>query len=201
MRKRGSVKNDTRTLVAPLAAVLAVAAIAWLGLDNWRLKRIAARIPNNIVTASLLGEGDRLPEVEIREIEPSGSGMTRKNLDEVLGGIDILFFYTTTCPYCRASFPTALELREQAARIGVDLLGVSLRRSDAGYEETAPPGWKAPILSIPDPREAARLGVARVPTLVLIDPEQRVSRIWSGELTEQRSQEILTAAQQLTIGR
>jgi peroxiredoxin len=96
----------------------------------------------------------------------------------------VLFLFTTTCPYCRAALPTwrtlADSLRRTASRIQV--LGVSLDSAGATRDYRAAHQLDFPVGLLASPKYVALYKAMAVPQTVVLDADGRVRYATIGTL-------------------
>jgi len=100
------------------------------------------------------------------------------------GERQLLFFLTTTCPYCRATVPVWNELsREFASRRGVTVLGVVLDSAHRAQEYRDELDIHFPLVVLEDRRYAVLMRANTVPLTMIIDGVTgRMVHARSGEL-------------------
>ena len=93
------------------------------------------------------------------------------------GGKQVLFLFTTTCPYCKASLPAVRELATAAAAEpppGAAMYGIVLDSLTLAADYAAANDLSFPIVEFPA-RKLRHLYRARsVPTLLVLNAEGRV---------------------------
>jgi thiol-disulfide isomerase/thioredoxin len=108
------------------------------------------------------------------------------------GQVQLLYYFTTTCPFCRASIPAWNELAELLEAEGLGRsLGVGLDSLDldayAAEFEVA-----YPVVRMIDRRMASYYRANRVPVTVVLDDEGRVRATRAGQLDALQADSILT---------
>lgn len=93
------------------------------------------------------------------------------------GRSQVLIFFTTTCPYCRATLPawrdlTRSLLADSAGRH--DVYWVSLSSPDSTREYVKDHAIAAPVAFLPDKKVRRVYGVHGVPVTVVLDARGRV---------------------------
>lgn len=106
----------------------------------------------------------------------------------------LLYFFTTTCPYCRASIPAWKELAGEAARRGVQVIGVALDSVAAVERYRSEHGLTFPIVHLDDDRIAALYRATRVPLTLLVGDGGRIEQARTGELTDSAAIDSLRLA-------
>jgi len=96
----------------------------------------------------------------------------------------ILYFFTTACPYCRASIPAWKEiLSSTTGRTDVDVYGVAVDTSDVLEEYELEHDLSYPIVRMTDPRFVRLFRVTGVPLTMIVDPTGRVAYARRGEFS------------------
>ncbi len=114
--------------------------------------------------------GAYVPELQLASVEGDTVVLGR------LGQPQLLFFFNTTCPHCRASVPgwneIASHLRPDS---DVALIGVAFDDSEMAeaYRQAQGLGFK--VVPVPDPRVAGLYRINAVPAVVLVDHEGRIA--------------------------
>jgi len=96
----------------------------------------------------------------------------------------LLYFFTTTCPFCSATLPTWKELAKDAKAVGVNVIGVSLDSLHLTQAYRAEHRLSFPIVLMDDQRYMAMYRANQVPLTMLVDETGRVSLARAGELTD-----------------
>lgn len=118
------------------------------------------------------------------------------SLGQPRGRRQVLFFFTTTCPHCRASLPqlklAARELREHG---DVELIGVAFAAPAQAAAYAREHDLDFPLVARDDRRTAALFRARRVPSLLVVDGDGLVRYRHVGALTGKTPlQELLQAA-------
>lgn len=97
------------------------------------------------------------------------------------GSGQLLFLFTTTCPYCRASLTgwnrIATDLADDT---DVQVLGIAVDQGEEGVDVAryqATHGLRFPVLGFPHPKLEALYRARTVPLVVLLDADGQV--LWS----------------------
>jgi len=112
------------------------------------------------------------------------------------GGYQVLFVFTTTCPYCLATLPAWERIAEAAgaeASTRVQVLGISLDSATATGAYVTQHGLTFPVLTFPDDKTARLYRADAVPVTVVVDPDGRVILGRPGGLTDAAVDSILAA--------
>jgi peroxiredoxin len=111
------------------------------------------------------------------------------------GQHQVLIFFRTTCPYCRASTPSwnkvAARLEDQP-EIGV--YGVALDSADAARAYAAERELRFSVIARPDPRLVALYRVSSVPLILILNQNARIAYARLGVLTEAAAVDSVVAA-------
>lgn len=100
------------------------------------------------------------------------------------GTRQLLYFFTTTCPYCRASVPTWKALAEKAAgRSDVAVFGVAVDSSSALDDYLVKHGLTYPVVRMASARYARLFRAGGVPLTMVVDPGGQVSYARRGEFS------------------
>lgn len=103
--------------------------------------------------------------------------------DPGVGRRQLIFFLTTSCPYCRASLPAWKRLAEDAGRLGrIDVVGVGFESTRRLSEYAGEHGLSFPMVALDDRRTAALFRAHRVPLTMIVDQAGRVLLTRVGEL-------------------
>lgn len=96
---------------------------------------------------------------------------------------DVLFLFTTTCEYCRASVPAWSEVAESLATIpSAEVFGVALDSADLVRPYAEEHGMSFPLLRFPNDKLPRMYGGRLVPTTIVLDGGGRVLWARVGEL-------------------
>lgn len=139
-----------------------------------------------VVGDPLLDETGRRPTATFaaNEMNAVAGEATDAELKEIAQQVGIWFFYRSDCVYCDKQAPV-LEMLERA--YGFNITAISL-------DGKSLPGGQFPNFRA-DTGQAARLGVDRTPTLVLVRPPEGIQTIARGVLSLQElRRRILTGA-------
>lgn len=131
---------------------------------------------------------------------PAVPARTLDGAELVLGaptsGAQILYFFTTTCPHCRASIPAVRSLAQAAT--GHQLVGVAEDKAEQARAYARDAGFGFPIVRLPDDRARALFRSRDVPMLLVVDPAGHVHYRHVGALSLQHAQAALAAAAPLS---
>jgi len=119
------------------------------------------------------------------------------SLGQPQGRRQVLFFFNTTCPHCRASLPQLkLAARELRRHDGVELIGVAFARPEQAAAYAREHALDFPLTALDDDRRSLALFRARrLPSLLVVDGDGRVRYQRVGELDGKTAlRELLSAA-------
>ena len=137
--------------------------------------------------------GTPAPDFSLTDLE----GKTIQ-LSQLRGAPVLLNFYNSTCPWCRTEMPRLADVYRRQDEVSVHILGVVT----ADDEATAAAFAKDKRLEFPIVLDSAHQACAdyaieRVPTVVLVDADGNVARVYEGaseQLAGVVEQTILAAA-------
>jgi peroxiredoxin len=160
--------GERRGLIALLALSLALVLLL-----TYRLHQLGAEYQRVRRLAPTLHDGSYVPPVRVALL--NGDSVTLGELGEGTRR-QVLFFFTTTCPYCRATVPVWRDLADSLARAGarVQVLGVSLDSAAATRSYQAAQRLTFPVVLLPSRRYAVLYKALAVPQTVVLDAEGRV---------------------------
>ncbi|MFQ5705693.1 MAG: peroxiredoxin family protein [Gemmatimonadales bacterium] len=133
--------------VASLGALaVALALVGVLGTQNRSLERRYAAL---VEQARLPYPGLTVPPFDAATL----AGDSVRIGESREGSAQILFFFTTTCPYCTATLPAWNRIASEAGRQGgVAIYGIQLDSAQSGLEYAQAHGLGFPLVRLPDPR-------------------------------------------------
>jgi thiol-disulfide isomerase/thioredoxin len=106
----------------------------------------------------------------------------RARLPQIVAGGGVIAFLTTTCPYCRETLPTWVELASAYEAVGVPFVGVSLHDAALTAAYVNEHDIEFPMWVAENPLAAGDLRVASVPFTVLVKDGAIVEEVWLGPL-------------------
>ncbi len=93
-----------------------------------------------------------------------------------LGHRQVLVFFRTTCPYCRASTPAWKAVAEGLVGDSqVAIYGVALDSADAARAYAAEHQLRFPVIPQPDPRLVGLYRISSVPLILVLNEEGRMA--------------------------
>lgn len=159
--------NEHKTLNRLLNALLAVAGILFVtGL----VRLTQARLETPSAPASLAGTQLRIPEL--------ASGVARQ----------LIVVLSTTCKFCSAEASLYRALNERAQRSQTGLVFVLPQSADEARAYLAALGVPARDVRSAD---LAAMGVWGTPTILLVDRNLRIERVWAGRVPEREWPSVL----------
>lgn len=100
------------------------------------------------------------------------------------GHRQLLYFFTTSCPYCRASVPMWKTLGKSAgSRDDVDVYGVAVDSSHALTDYEREHDLTYPVIRMANARFARLFRVSGVPLTMIVDPGGQVAYARRGEFS------------------
>jgi peroxiredoxin len=114
-------------------------------------------------------------------------------------GFQVLYYFTTTCPYCLASIPAWQEIASRAAEHGISVYAISLDPAEDAAAYVEEHGLSYPVVTLPHHKYRALYRTRRIPQTVIVDAEGQVAYGRSGVLTDPVAiDSVLTALATLT---
>ncbi len=101
------------------------------------------------------------------------------------GHVQVLFVFSTSCQYCKASLPAWKQIAaELAASEGVEVVWVSLDGVEPTRRYLVEHGIELPVVSLTDQRLRALYRAGTTPQTTVVDAEGRVGYSYLGAVTE-----------------
>lgn len=128
----------------------------------------------------LLTAGSRAPDFRLPQLN-GGFGALHGGLIE--DGPILLAFFKVTCPVCQLTLPFLDRLHQGAAPGSIRIFGVSQDDPEDTREFNRVFGVTFPMLLDPEDDDFAAsnaYGISSVPTLFLVEPDSKVSRVIEG---------------------
>ena len=175
--------------VVPLGALaVALALVGVLGTQNRSLEQRYATLAEQ---ARLPYPGLAVPAFDAATL----AGDSVRIGESREGSAQILFFLTTTCPYCKATLPAWNRIASEAGSRGeFAIYGIQLDSAQSGLEYAEAHGLGFPLVTLPDPRIQQWYRVHIVPTTVVLDRTGLVVYARGGEITAQETIDSVLAA-------
>lgn len=159
-----------------LALGAALALVVALGLKNRSLRAQYADLLERVTWPHA---GMYVPRFEA--VTLAGDSVTVGEAPD--DGAQVLFFFTTTCPYCRASVPYWKRIHAAlAGDTGVEVYGVQLDSLHLGPPYVRQHGIEYPVVGLEDRGMVSRYRIRRVPMTLVVDGEGRVRYARRGQL-------------------
>lgn len=159
----------------PLAALaVAAALVVVLARQNRGLRAERAELLDR---ATVAYAGMWVPAVPARAV----GGAALRLGEPGPGEAQVLYFFTTTCRYCKASVPA---LKKLAARLGgpVRMIGVSDEPAEATRRYVQAHGLPFPAASVPERRVIGLFRARTVPLITVVNAEGRATYTRYGTL-------------------
>ena len=114
-----------------------------------------------------------------------------------LGHRQVLIFFRTTCPYCRASMPAFNAIAERLAPDSqIAIYGVALDSANAARAYVTEHGLRFPVLAELAPRLVGLYRVSRVPLILVVNEQGRLAYARLGVLESAAAVDsVVTAAE------
>ena len=111
----------------------------------------------------------------------------------------LLNFFKSTCPWCQLEMPRLAEMYNRLSEVNVRVLGIVVGKDDNASAEkfASDKQLQFPIAVDSEKQVREEYGLQRVPTLVLVDENGNVARVYEGsteQLTGIVEQTMLAAA-------
>lgn len=186
-------------IVLGVALALSTALVVLLALEVRQLREDQRWL---VERASEPYFGMYVPRVPVTALDGS-----THHLGQPQGRFQVLFFFTTTCPHCRASLPLVKSIAGQLDRVSggqAQMLGIAHDSPAAAAGYARRHGLPFPVVATSDRRTAMLFRARKVPLLLVVDGDGRVrySRIGvvnsregvTGVLSAVRNTELPAAA-------
>jgi peroxiredoxin len=99
-------------------------------------------------------------------------------------GVQVLYYFTTTCPYCLQSIPAWQEIASRASEHGVAVYAISLDPAEEAAAYVAEHGLSYPVVTLPHRKYRALYRTRRIPQTVIVDSDGQVAYGRPGLLTD-----------------
>ncbi len=113
----------------------------------------------------------------------------------------VLLFFTTTCPYCKASIPVWNAVATRGRELGFAVYGVVLDSLDLARAYVAEHGLTYPVVPLPERRLAELYRIRRVPMMLVVDAAGRIRYARWGEVSSGTVLDSVVAAAHGTAGK
>lgn len=157
-------------LVRLLVAAALTAAIALVVVQALQARSLRRRYGELYVRATQPHAGIFLPTFQASSLD----GRIATIGESPDGGRQVLFIFTHTCPYCRASLPAWRQIADSLAESGVGVYGISLDSAHQTRAYVAENGLSFPVVHFPLRKLAVLYRTRTVPQTMVVDGEGRV---------------------------
>lgn len=177
-----------------LTGLIAVMAIVGLAVDNFRL-RTAIR-EGRSGSEQPIKPGLTLPDAAFLRSDGGEFTLSGQLGHSANGGL--LYFFTTTCPYCRQSLPKIGLIARTVQSRAMTFWGISLdgEMATRRYKEHEDIRWA--VTTLPKDSEFRAL-IRRVPTVLLVNRTGEVLESWQGQVDSVTAGEIEDAVRTLSM--
>lgn len=175
-----STSLSRRIIVPAVLAIALTIAVALVIALTQDLRASTDRYDRLLTVATQAHRGMYVPDHAVTTLagDPAVLGT------DGTGRRQLLFFLTTTCPFCRASLPAWKELTAEARAAGnVTVLGVVLDSAHLAEPYADEHALPFPLAVLEDQRYRRLFRVTRVPLTMVVDERGRVLIGRLGELT------------------
>ena len=160
----------------PLVALAAAAALVIvLARQNRELRVEQVAL---IDRATLPYAGMWVPAVSATSMD----GATLRIGEPGRGGAQLLYFFTTTCQYCRASIPALKQVAARVKAPGVAMIGVTDEPAEPTRAYAAGHALPFPVASVPEQRVMGLFRSRTVPLLTVVNADGRATYTRQGVL-------------------
>lgn len=114
-------------------------------------------------------------------------------------GRQVLFFFTTTCPYCRSTLPAWREIVaavDTISSVPVKVYGISLDSAEVTRKYVEEHRLPFPVLHFPQEKLSSLYRARAVPLTAVVDAQGRMIHARLGELTERAAIDSVVAMAQ-----
>jgi peroxiredoxin len=172
--------DRVRTVALAGALLVALALVVALGIETRSLR------------AAYQDLGNRAREPHAGIFVPTFRAATLRGDSLTVGalpasGRQVVFVFTTTCPYCRASLPAWRQLArdvDTARTVRVQVVGVSWDSAEQTRRYAAEQGLTFPIVRFPERKLGVLYRARAVPVTLVLDSTGRVLFGHVGVLTD-----------------
>ncbi|MDH5484660.1 MAG: TlpA family protein disulfide reductase [Gammaproteobacteria bacterium] len=139
-------------------------------------------------TASVIGQ--RRPDFELNDIEGNP-----RNINEWNNKVILVNFWATWCPPCKKEIPAFMELQEQYADQGFQIIGIAIDNLDDVKDYVDTMGINYPVMAAElTAMEIARLYGNRInalPFSAFVDRNGIITHIKPGELSKEATEKLI----------
>jgi cytochrome c biogenesis protein CcmG, thiol:disulfide interchange protein DsbE len=157
-----------------------LALIAGVLLLGWGLSMFGPLLGSSAL------EGEQAPDFNLPVVIGEGAFQDRLRLSDQRGKVVLLDFWASWCGPCRASVPMLGRVQESFPKDQVLIVGINSESRGEGLFMMVQKYWNFRYLSLHDPSQQTLLsyGVNAFPTMVLIDRDGIVQKVYPGTPTE-----------------
>lgn len=187
-----SVGQGMARWFSPAAVVAALVLVAVLAAKNQSLQREVRRLS---VQDKLPHSGLVVPAFRTETL--TGDSVTIGSA--IPGGRQVLFFFTTTCPYCLQTLPVWKDLDVRlryADSTNVQVFGISLDSVEVTARFVSTHHLAFPVVRFPDAKTAALYRAVGVPITVVLDHDGVVLYGRAGALTSSAADSVMAAVRE-----
>jgi len=176
--------------IIQFALVIIIAGGAGFGLqrymqnDSRQLAPIIPKAVNNEVINTIR------PAFELKDLE----GQMR-NVDEWNGKVLLINFWATWCPPCKKEMPAFIELQEQYAEQGLQIIGIALDDEESVQDFADTLGVNYPVMAAEyEGLELSRAygnHIGALPFSVFVNRDGKIVLTQAGELSKQHIEQII----------
>lgn len=170
MNEKKSKKKQNRLIMRSAILLIMIAAIGYTLYNNATAEDV-----------SLLEVGDKAPDFELVDLE----GNDHKLSDYEGQGV-FLNFWGTWCKPCAKEMPAMDRQYDAFKDQGVQVLAVNIAQSEFEVNSFAKQyGLSFPVVIDKTKSVMTAYNIRPLPTTVLVNPDGKIQRIVTGEMTEQ----------------
>lgn len=178
----------------PAVGPIALSAMTLLaGYLTYQNRQLLARHYELGERAALPVTGTALPTYLTRTLDGDSIVLA----GESGGRQQLLFYFTTTCPYCEASLPAWQRIHAELAanpQLFTTVIGIAIDEEQAVRQYVNRHGISFPVVSLAEVRQRQLYRTRRVPSVVLIDSTGFVRYSRRGQLDAVAIDSVLDAA-------
>ena len=167
-----------------LALALFVAAAVAGYLFHGHSQSASARLTPANAAGSADAIGRMRPEFSLPDLSDQARSITEWD-----GNAMIVNFWATWCPPCRKEIPLLIEKQEQAAALGIVIVGIAIDNAEDVKRYAAEIGFNYPVLigeqEAIDAAEGFGVDVVGLPLTVMTGRDGRVVELHAGEMSRE----------------